>query len=442
MTINEIKNDGLSIRLSMEFGNDDYSERKKKSLNKIRRETDIRGFRKGMAPLSLVDKLYGGQALVEAVNGLISENLDKYIKDNGLNLIGEPLPVEDQEKKNDWNNPDTFEFQFDMGLAPVFEVNVSADDKITSYRAVLTDEEKQQYKAQMLKSYGHLVEVESVEEESYVIADFEQGERKVEKVYVNMLGRDDNKVKELLLGHKKGDVIDIDVTELYPDENDRATSLKVSSEEIASLDPVWKMTFSEIKSFRDAEVNQDLFDMVCGKDKVTGEEEFDAFLASKQADELQQETDYRFTQDVKEYLLGKADIKIDEDFMKRWLFSANEGKISKEDIEKEFPMFLKDFKWQTVAGRIMRDCKLQVKKEDLIEKAKLMTKYQFMSYYGSASLPEEILGKYAEQLIADSKQSPRIHEMAEEKVVVDYVRATATVEEKEISVADLRTKNE
>ncbi len=442
MTINEIKNDGLSIRLSMEFGKEDYSERKKKSLNKVRRDADIRGFRKGMAPLSLVEKLYGGQALVEAVNALISENLDKYIKENKLNLIGEPLPVEDAEKKNDWNNPDTFEFQFDMALAPVFEVKVGADDKIVSYKAVLTDEEKKQYKAQMLKSYGQPVEVESVEDESYVIADFEQGERKAEKVYVNMFGLNDESVKGLLLGHKKGDVIDVDVTKLYADENDRATALRVGKDEIASLDPVWKMTFGEIKSFRDAELNQDLFDMVCGKDKVKTEEEFDAFLASKQADELQQETDYRFTQDVKEYLLGKADIKIDEDFMKRWLFSANEGKFTMEDIEKEFPMFLKDFKWQTVAGRIMQDCKLTVKKEDLLEKAKLMTRYQFMSYYGSASIPEEILAKYAEQLISDPKQSSRIHEMAEEKVVVDYVRATAAIEEKEISVADLRSKNE
>lgn len=443
MTINEIKNDGLSLRLSMEFGKEDYSERKKKALNKTRREAEIRGFRKGMAPISLIEKLYGGQALVESVNGLISETLDKYIKDNNLALIGEPLPVEEQEKKNDWENPDTFEFQFDMALAPKFDIKVSAEDRITSYKVALTDDEKKEYKAQMLKSYGQPVEVEEVEAESYVIADFEQGDRKAEKVYVNMYGQNAENVKNILLGHKKGDVIDVDVTLLYPEENDRATALKVSKEEVASLDPMWKMTFSEIKSYRDAEPNQDLFDMVCGKDKVKSEEEFDAFLAAKQADELQQETDFRFTQDVKEYLLSKADIRVDEEFMKRWLIAANEGKVSKEDVGKEFPMFMKDFKWQTVAGRIMQDCQLKVTKEDMIEKGKLMARYQFMSYYGAASsLPDDILTKYAEQLISDPKQSTRIRELAEEKVIVDYVRATATVEEKEISPADLRSKND
>jgi len=442
MTINEIKNDGLSIRLSMEFGKEDYSERKKKVLNKARRDADIRGFRKGMAPISLVEKLYGGQALAEAINGLISENLDKYINDNKLAIIGEPLPVEDSEKKNDWENPDTFEFQFDIALAPKFEIAAGADDKVSSYKAVLSDDEKKAYKTQMQKSYGHPEEDDEVIADSYIIADFEQGERKAEKVYVNVYGQKDDEIKNLLLGHKKGEVIDIDVTKLYADENDRASALKVDKAEIGALDPMWKMTFSEIKSFRDAEIGQELFDMVCGKDKVTTEEEFDAFLAEKQADELKQETDFRFTQDVKNYLVKKADIKIDEDFMKRWIFTANEGKFTKEQIEKEFPLFMKDFMWQTVAGRIMQDQKLEIKKEDLIEKAKLMVRYQFMNYYGSASLPDEILTKYAEQMIEDPKQSSRIHELAEEKVVVEWFRNTATVEEKEISVADLRMKND
>jgi len=442
MTIKEIKNDGLSIRLSMEFGKEDYSERKKKVLNKARRDADIRGFRKGMAPMSLIEKMYGGQALAEAMQGLISESLDKHITENKLTIIGEPLPVEEAEKKNDWENPDKFEFQFDIALAPKFEVKVSAEDKVESYKAKLTAKDKKEYKAQIQKSYGHPEADEEVTADSYIIADFEQGERKAEKVYVNVDGQKDAKVKKLLLGHKKGDVIDVDVTKLYADENDRAAALKVDKAEIASLDPTWKMTFSEIKSFRDAKIDQELFDMVCGKDKVKTEEEFDKFLADKQADELKQETDFRFTQDVKNYLVKKADIKVDEDFMKRWIFTANEGKFTMEQIEKEFEMFMKDFKWQTVAGKIMQDEKLVIKKEDLIEKAKLMVRYQFMSYYGSSSLPDEILTKYAEQLVEDPKQNQRIHELAEEKVVVEWFRNTATIEQKDITIAALRTKND
>ncbi|MBQ0006756.1 MAG: hypothetical protein KBS57_05075 [Alistipes sp.] len=442
MTINEIKNDGLSIRLSMEFGKEDYSERKKKVLNRARRDADIRGFRKGMAPMSLIEKLYGGQALAETINGLISESLDKYINENKLTIIGEPLSVEDSGKKNDWENPDTFEFQFDVALAPKFDVSVSAEDKVTAYKAVLTDEEKKEYKSQMQKSYGHPEEDEEVTAVSYIIADFEQGEHKAEKVYVNVDTQKNEDVRNALLGHKKGDVIDIDVTKLYPEEDDRAAALKLDKAEIASLDPVWNMTFSEIKSFRDAEIGQELFDMVCGEDKVKTEEEFDAFLADKQADELKQETDFRFTQDVKNYLVEKADIRIDEDFMKRWIFTANEGKFTKEQIDKEFPMFMKDFKWQTVAGKILQDQKLEIKREDLVEKAKLMVRYQFMSYYGSASLPDEILTKYAETMIDDPKQGSRIHELAEEKVVVEWFRSVATIEEKEVSVAELRTRND
>jgi len=442
MAVKEIKKDALRAHVAMTFEKEDYAERKKKFLNEARREADIKGFRRGMAPMSIIEKFYGGQSLVKAIDGLINENLQKYIESNKLSVIGEPMPVENADKKNDWDNPGKFEFEFEMALTPVFEVSVSKDDHLTDYKPAPTKEEKADYKSRILKSYGHPEELDAVEEEAYLIVTMEQGERKIEKHYISLTAVEDKNVKAQFIGKKKGDVLVVNAEKLYPEATVRAGALKVKEEELSSLDPKWSVTIDEIRIFKDATPGQELYDQVFGKDEVKDEAAFDAKLQDKMLEELMQEVDYRFMLDAKAALMKKADIKVAEDILKKWLLSANEGKVTAEQVDKEFPAFLKDFQWQMIAGKIIRDQKLKVTKEDKIEKAKLMAKYQFMNYYGTMNLPEDILQKYAEQMVADPQHSQRIQEMAEEKVVLDYVRATVTMDEKKISVKNLRNMNE
>ena len=153
MEVKELVNDGLTIRLSFHFVKDDYADSRKKVLNRFRRSADIRGFRKGMAPMGLIEKLYGGQALVESINELISNSLNNYIEEHKLTVIGEPLPVEDAETKNDFDGGEEFDFTFDIALAPKFDLTVSADDHIPYYNIPVNDKEKEEYKKQLL--YRH-----------------------------------------------------------------------------------------------------------------------------------------------------------------------------------------------------------------------------------------------------------------------------------------------
>lgn len=442
MDIKEIKNDGLTVQVAMNFGKEDYADKKKKSLNKFRREADIKGFRKGMAPMSLVEKMHGGQALAEAVNELISENLNKYITDNKLDIIGEPLPVEDEEKKNDWDNPDSFDFTFDIALAPKFDMNITSEDKVTYYNVIVSDKEKEEYKANILKQYGKLESCETVKEDDYLIADLEQGDKKVEKTYIYTKSIiTDADAKGQFIGKSVGDVMDVDVIKTFPNDTDRAAMLKMKKEEMEGMDPIWKLTIVEVKSFVDAVEGEGLYDQLFGKDAVKSPEDFNIKLAERMQGEYRQESDYRFMIDAKEFLMKKADIKLPEDFLKRWLFSANEGKFTMEQIEKDFPLFLKDFAWQTIAGRIMKEQNLQVSKEDLLRQAKLFVQYQFAAYYGSANLPEEILTQYANQMLSDEQQSRRIYEKAEEEMVLGYVRNTVTLDYQDITSEKLRELN-
>lgn len=440
MEVKELVNDGLTIRLSFHFVKDDYADSRKKILNKFRRNAEIRGFRKGMAPMALIERIHGGQALVEAINELISNSLNNYIEEHKLTVIGEPLPVEDAEDKNNFDGGEEFDFTFDIALAPKFELSLSTEDHIPYYNVTLTDAEKEEYKKNIYKQYARLENCDEVKDGDFVVADMVQGEKKVDASYIamNVLHEE---AKALFLGKKAGDELDVNVVETFPNEADRAAMLRVKKEELAGMEPVWHLTVKEVKNYVDAVPGKELYDMLFGPDKVHDEAEFDAALTEKMTEEFRQESDYRFMLDAREYLMNKADIKVSEDFLKRWLYQVNEGKFSKEDIDKDFPAFIKDFKWQTVEGRIMSDNKLEVTKEDLNAEALKLARYQF-AMYGLNNVPEEHLKGYAANILADDKQGRRIAEKAQENVVLAFVRKTVTIDNKEISSAELRKMNE
>lgn len=440
MEVKELVNDGLTIRLSFHFVKDDYSESRKKILNRFRRTADIRGFRKGMAPMTLIERLHGGQALVEAVNELISDSLNKYIEEHKLAVIGEPLAVEDAENKNDWENGEEFDFAFDIALAPKFDISLSAEDRIPYYTVAINDKEKEEYKKAMFKHYSKLENCGEVKEGDFIVADMTQGERKVDGAYIAMTVLGDE-AKAQFLGKKAGDELDVDVVKTFPNEADRAAMLRVKKEELASLEPVWHVAVKEVKNYVDAVPGKELYDAAFGPDKVHDEAEFEKAVEERMKDEFRQESDYRFMLDAREYLMGKADVKVSEDFLKRWLYQVNEGKFTKEDIDKDFPLFIKDFKWQTVEGRILSDNKLEVTKDDVKAEAVKLARYQF-AMYGLPSVPEDHLEGYVAMILKDEQQSRRVYEKAQENVVLDFVRRTVTVENKEISSEELRKMNQ
>lgn len=440
MEVKELVNDGLTIRLSFHFVKEDYADSRKKILNRFRRTADIRGFRRGMAPMSLIERMHGGQALVEAINELISNSLNNYIEEHKLAVIGEPLAVEDAENKNDWEEGSEFDFTFDIALAPKFEISLSAEDKIPYYTVAVNDKEKEEYKKAMYRHYSRLENCEIVKEGDFIVADMTQGERKVDGAYIAMTVLGDE-AKALFLGKKAGDELDVDVVKTFPNEADRAAMLRVKKEELASLEPVWHVTVKEVKNYVDAVPGKELYDAAFGPDKVHDEAEFEKAVEERMKEEFKQESDYRFMLDAREYLMNKADIKVSEDFLKRWLYQVNEGKFTKEDIDKDFPLFIKDFKWQTVEGRIMSDNKLEVSKDDVKAEAAKLARYQF-AMYGLPNVPEDHLEGYIAMILKDEQQSRRVYEKAQENVVLDFVRKTVTIENKEISSEELRKMNQ
>lgn len=435
MKINKTEKEKLTYNLSIEIERAEAEEKKNKTLRDYRKRAEIKGFRKGMAPMGLIEKMYGGTALVDAVNGLISDGLNNYVKENKMDLIGEPMPDMDGKKQVDWDKDQVFEFSFEVAVRPEIKLALGKSDKVTNYKLTTTPEALQQYKEDTLRQFGSLVDTEKAGDDDFMVVDLEQGEKKVEKSYISLKTMD-AKTKKTFKGKKKGDEFEVDVVKCFPNEVDRASMLRIKKEEFDASNPIYKITVQEVKTFKPAEESQDLYDRLFGKDKVKDSAAFDKELEAKLVAEYAQQSDFRLRRDLVDYLVKKADVELPENFLKKWLFSINEGKFTMEQIEAEFPLFLQDYRWQMIVRNICENQKIEIKKEDLLAQAKAMTASQF-AMYGMTNVPDEQLSQYAEQLINNEKEINRIYEKCEEDKVLDYVKSVITINDKEITQEDL-----
>ena len=432
MKIEQNRIDDLNLELTLSVGKEDYAESRKKRLNDFRKKAEIKGFRKGMVPMSLVEKMYGQQALADAVNDVISESLNNFIAENNLKVLGEPLPSEDNPQ-NDWTDGNDFTFKFDLAQNPEISFELSKEDEVTYYTITVTEAAKKEMKQNMLRQYGSLEEGEAAKADDFIIVDFEQGENKVEGTYVAIRNIAEA-VRPSFVGVKVGDVLDVNVNEAFENETDRASMLKVKKEELASLEPVWKMTVKNVKTFVDAPLVEETFEKIFG---VKTEQEFDAKIEERIRAEYAQEADFRFSKDAKAYLLEKANVTVAEKFLKRWIFVINEGKFSMEDIEKDWDLFIADYKWQMVRTYLMNKYGVKIEEAALLASAKGFAAYQF-AMYGMNNVPDEQLESFAKNILSQEEQGRRILDQVENEKTVAAVREVVSLKKKKISVEKFR----
>ncbi|MCQ2143828.1 MAG: hypothetical protein MJY56_07140 [Bacteroidales bacterium] len=435
MKISKKKVDDQNLVLTLSIAAADYAEKQKKELSELRRKAEIKGFRKGMVPASLINRMYGQQVLVNSVQDTISESLNDYITKNKLKVIGEPLPVEGADK-NEWVSGNDFEFKFDVALYPEINFELTKDDEVVYYTITSTAEAKAEMKSNLLKQYGSLVDGEAAKEEDFIIADFENGDNKVEGTYV-ALRNVAEAVRPAFVGIKAGDELNVNVNEAFENETDRASMLKLSKEELAALAPEWKMTVKNVKTFADAPMTTETFDKIFGEGVVADEAAFDAKIEERLKAEYTNEADFRLQKDMKDYLIGKAAMTLPEKFLKRWLFVATEAKFTQEEIDNEFPMFLEDFKWQLIRDYILEKCKVEIKEEDVLASAKAFAAYQY-AMYGMNNVPDEQLESLAKSILSQEKDSRRILEQVETEKAVAAARELVTLKKKKISVKNFR----
>lgn len=269
-----------------------------------------------------------------------------------------------------------------------------------------------------------------------MIVDFAQEGKTAENSYVGVKNVE-GEAKSKFLGAKVGDQFDVNVNEAFTNESDRAYMLKVKKEDLAGLNPEFHVVVKEVKTFAPAEENQETYNKIFGEDKVHNAEEFDKAVAERLEENYKQESDYKFSKDLQEYLVKKADIKLPEEFLKRWLLHINEGKFSKEEIEKEAPAFFADFRWQMVRGYLMQKFGLKIEEKDVKEAAEAYVAYQYAAY-GMGNVPDSILKDSANRVLQDENTSRRIIENVEATKVVEAAKAAVSLKNEKVSVDKFR----
>jgi trigger factor len=335
MNISKELKDELNAVVKVQISKEDYEPKVKKVLSDYQKKARIDGFRPGKVPVGLIQKLYGKTAMVEEINKLLSESIHKYIQDEQLHILGDPLPSEKEQKPIDWETQTEFEFVFELGLSPEFELKITDKDKFTAYSIVPGEKAVESYLDNYARRYGSFVSCDTIEDgkemlKGSFIEMTPEGTVKDNgiattdsSIYLEFMKDED--IRKQIMGLKQNDVITFNLRKAYPNEVEIATILHKKKEEVANIDSDFQLTIAAISKFQKAEFNQELFDKIYGEGTVTSEEEFKAKVQEEVKANLNRESDYKFRVDAKEAILKKVNFALPVDFLKRWVFSSNEG---------------------------------------------------------------------------------------------------------------------
>ncbi len=441
MNITKQNIDELNAKLSLQLGKDDYEERVSKVLKDYRRKAKIPGFRPGNVPFSLINKMYRKAVLVDEINKLVGEKLNEYLKSENISVLGDPLPNESENKTIDWDNDIDFKFVFDIGLSPEFELKISKKDKIKTYEIQIEDKMIDNYVNSYTKRYGRYAESEIVSENELIKGDLAQVDLegnivengiKSENTSIYLeLAKDENE-KKTFKGTKVGDIVKFDIKKAFPNDTELANILKIDKEKVAEIQSTFQFTIKSILRFEKAEMNQELFNKIYGNDVVTSDEQFRNKITEEIKDALKKETEYKFLLDAKAYYLKKFNLKLPVDFLKRWIKFANEGKLTEEQIEKEYPQFEENMKWQLIKNKIAKENNFEVKEDKVVEYSKEVTRNQFKQY-GINNVPDEQINAYSVNLLKNEGEVRKMIDKLLEDQVLEYIKENVTADIKSIS---------
>ncbi len=434
--------DELNAKLTVSVENADIADNVDKSLREYRRKASVPGFRQGHVPVGLMKKMYGNAIIAEELNKVVSNALNEFLMSEKLNIIGEPLPSDDQEQI-DFSTQSTYNFSFDIGISPEFEIKLSKRDKINKYFVAVDGEMVNKYIENYRQRYGHFENTKKSNEETMLSADlFEidadgnliEGGVSTEAVSMLIKAVKDDEVKKQLIGLSVDTIVDIDIKKAYPNDTEIASMLKVDKEKLDEISNMFRLTVKEVKEFKLSEVDQEFYNKCFGENVITTEEEFKTKVAEDIKNSFVRETKYKLLLDVREKLTKKIEFDLPEAFLKRWIVATNKN-VTDEQIEQEFPMFIVDLKWTLIKSKIVKENELKVTNEELKEAAKQQIITQF-SQYGMSYIPDEYLEKYAAEILSKDEEVNKLYEIEIEQRVVEFVEEAVKIEEKEVSIEE------
>ena len=446
MNVSHQNTDNLNAVISIEISKADYQDKVDKSLRAYGQKANIPGFRKGKVPFSILTKMFGKSVRVEEINRLVSEALYNYIRDNKLNILGEPMTAEDMTV--DLDAQDDFTFRFDVALAP--ELNVKVDKSISvSYYTITVDDDMVKRQDESFRArFGKQASVdESTEEKDLIKGSMVElssdgtpleGGITVESTIVspNYFKSDDEKAK--FAGVKKGDKVVFNPSKsCNASVAELASMLNTDKEKAANVTSDFEMTVTDITHLQPAELNQEFFDSIFGKDTVKTEEEYLAKIREMIAHQLVPESDYRFSLDSRaaiEKTVG--DFELPDAFLKRWLLATDKERKA-ETIDDDYSRMVPDLKWQLIKEQIVKQFDIHVDDNDLKAMAKRVAASQF-AQYGMTGVPDDVLERYGNEMLSNKDTRSRLINQATEMKIQTAIKESVTLNHKEVSMENFQ----
>jgi len=435
MNITKENLDELNAILTIEISKSDYEEKVETVLKDYRKKANLKGFRPGMTPIGLIKKMYGTAVKIEEINKLVGESIQKYITDEDLKILGDPLQKIDENETFDFDNKDDFSFSFEIGLAPVFEIKLSKKNKLHFYEIIVDEKMKNGYLDNYTRRFGDIEDVETIEEKDVVYGKIEAAEGvSVEETSLSVDLIKDDEIKQMFIGKSINDTVDFDLRKAFPNETEIAGILKKKKEEIEAINGIFKFTVNRISRFKPAEVGQELFDKVYGEGVVATEEEFMQKLEEQIATDLKRESEFKLSLDAKNLAIEKTTFDLPEEFLKKWLLNANKN-TTQEQIDSEFVHFKNDLKWRLIANKVASDNKVQISEEEILNEAEKTTRHQF-NQYGLYHVTDEQISNYAKESLKREEDIKRIADKILDEKVIDIIKSLVKIDNKSVTAEE------
>jgi trigger factor len=437
--------DELNAVLKVKVAAEDYLPKVDSALREHQKKASVPGFRPGKVPTGMIKKMYGKSILMDEINKLLNDSLYNYLHENKIDVLGQPLPKTDGHI--DWDNQKEFEFAYEMGLAPKFNVELSAKDKFVYQTVKIDDELVNKYLTDIAKRYGKVEAVEISAEGDLLNGDFVEldangeilagGIFKTSSLFLERIK--DESTKKALVGLKQGDKVVLDAQKLSENAADIATMLGIDNDAASTLTSKLQFTVKNISRLGAAQINNELFDKIYGPGVVNTEEEFKTKIREELTGMFVNDSERKFYNEVVEHLMSKTNFELPTAFLKRWIVAVNEKPVTVEQVDSEFDGYSKGLKWQLIENKIIKDNALQVTNEEVIAHTKELIQQQF-AQMGQGAMGDDELNQTAQRVLSNQEEAKKLYEKLYGQKVLNLFKTKFTIETKEMAYDDFFKK--
>lgn len=438
MQITQSEIDALRAHVSITLDKSDYEERCEKVLQAHKKQAQMPGFRKGKIPMGLIRKQYGKSVLADELNKLLAEALQKHVEDNKLDVLGNPIPSETLEDSGNWDEPDTFTFHYEIGLAPEISLKFKKSAKFTRHVIPVDKKAVDSRVSDMQRQHGKVNDVEEAGEKDMLLGTFVQLDDKGEileggienKSSITVEFVEDKATKKKIVGAKKNEVLVVDPHKVSKGHDDLARMLGITHEEVHNLKGDFKFGIDEIKRLEEHAVDQTLFDKVYPKGEVKDLKDFRARIEQDLEGLFDRDAEWLFRRRFVVDLIEHMGIELPEAFLKRWILLTNEKPVTPEQIEGEFAGYADSMRWQLVQKAVMTEIDMKVTAEELEDEAKKYVGSQYAQY--GMPIDEDTMNNVAKSVLANEEERRRIADVIIERKVVDHLKTLVTIKETKV----------